>query len=522
MEATGFDAWVLSLAVFLPAAGVAVMMLVPREQEEVHKVIALLASLGSAAMGVYLLADYDFDDGGTLQFVVDNSWIDVINSRYIMGVDGISLPLLLLTMAVVPLCIIYSWNHIPEPGNAKAFLALILILQVGMGGTFVAQDLILFFVFFEIVLLPMYFMIGVWGGEERQYAAIKFFLFTLFGSALMIISFLALFFLADGTLAGVEANTFDMRALPRAAEGIGSTAGLWIFAGMFVGFGIKVPIFPFHTWLPDAHTQAPTVGSVILAAILLKLGTYGFVRIAIPILPEAAADWAPWIGLLAVIGIIYGALGCLAQTDMKRLIAFSSVAHMGFVMLGISTLTDFGINAAMFGMVAHGLITGMLFFIAGSVKERYHTLEISRLGGMLKTAPYLGWILGFASMASLGLPGLAGFWGEFPAILSAYNPGAGLPEETFRTYMVIAAVGTVFAAGYLLWLFQRTSFGEPKPESQGHAIADVLPTEWVAWAPFLIAIVALGVYPNLLFSVTDDAVTPIAEWIGDQTAGAAR
>ena len=246
---------------------------------------------------------------------------------------------------------------------------------------------------------------------------------------------------------------------------------MWVFAGMFIGFAVKVPMFPFHTWLPDAHTQAPTQGSVILAAILLKLGTYGFVRIAIPFLPQAAVKWAPWIGLLAVIGIIYGALGCLAQTDMKRLIAFSSVAHMGFVMLGIATLTPLGFNAAIFGMVAHGLITGMLFFLAGSVKERYHTLEIQRLSGMLKQIPKLAWILGFCAMASLGLPGLAGFWGEFPAILSAYNPlnGTGLPfgglnVETFRVYMVIAAVGTVLAAAYLLWLYQRTAFGEPNPE----------------------------------------------------------
>ena len=242
------------------------------------------------------------------------------------------------------------------------------------------------------------------------------------------------------------------------------TTALLIFGGMFLGFAIKVPMFPFHTWLPDAHTQAPTVGSVILAAILLKLGTYGFIRIAIPILPSAAKEWAPWIGGLAVIGIIYGALCCLAQTDMKRLIAFSSVSHMGFVMLGIATLTSFGFNAAIFGMVAHGLITGMLFFVAGSVKERYHTLEIRRMSGMLKQAPRLGWILGFCAMASLGLPGLAGFWGEFPAILSAYNPVAGLKVETFRVYMVLAAVGTVLAAAYLLWLYQRTSFGEPTAE----------------------------------------------------------
>jgi len=280
---------------------------------------------------------------------------------------------------------------------------------------------------------------------------------------------------------------------------------------------VKVPMFPFHTWLPDAHTQAPTQGSVILAAILLKLGTYGFIRIAIPTLPDAALEWAPFIGALAVVGIIYGALGCLAQTDMKRLIAFSSVAHMGFVMLGISTLTSFGVNAAVFGMVAHGLITGMLFFVAGSVKDRYHTLEINRLGGLLTQMPRMGWILGFASMASLGLPGLAGFWGEFPAILSAYNPAEGLNEVVYRVYMVIAALGTVFAAAYLLWLYQRVAFGEPKAEfaslghghgddDHGHEFKDVNVYEWIAWTPLLIAILVFGLVPNLLFKVIDPAV----------------
>jgi NADH-quinone oxidoreductase subunit M len=272
-------------------------------------------------------------------------------------------------------------------------------------------------------------------------------------------------------------------------------------------------MFPFHTWLPDAHTEAPTVGSVILAAVLLKLGTYGFVRIALPILPEAAKDWAPWIGLLAVIGIIYGALGCLAQRDMKRLIAFSSVAHMGFVMLGIATLTDFGINAAIFGMVAHGLITGMLFFIAGTVQHTFHTREMSRLGGLLVQAPKLGWILGFCAMASLGLPGLAGFWGEFPAILSAFDPAEPLSDATFRVFMVIAAIGTVLAAGYLLWMLQKVAFGTPKPEFEKAHIHDVTVYEWISWTPLLLLIVVLGVYPDLLFGMTDDAVTQMTNSI---------
>jgi NADH-quinone oxidoreductase subunit M len=280
-----------------------------------------------------------------------------------------------------------------------------------------------------------------------------------------------------------------------------------------------VPMFPFHTWLPDAHTEAPTVGSVLLAAVMLKLGTYGFIRIALPVLPDAAEDWAPWIGLLAVIGIIYGALCCLAQRDMKRLIAFSSVAHMGFVMLGIATLTDFGINAAVFGMVAHGLITGMLFFLAGSVQERYGTREISRLGGMLTQIPKLGWILGFAAMASLGLPGLAGFWGEFPAILSAYEPAAGLSDATFRTYMVIAAIGTVLAAGYLLWMYQRVAMGNPKPEFEKAHLHDVHGPEWIAWSPLLLFIVVLGVYPDFIFRVSDGAATNIAQGISQAIGG---
>jgi NADH-quinone oxidoreductase subunit M len=422
----------------------------------------------------------------------------VIDAHYHLGLDGVSLPLFELTLLLSFLCMIYTWRYLPEPGRVKGFVALMLLLETGMAGTFVSFDLVLFFVFFELVLVPMYFLIGLWGGPNREYAAVKFFLYTLFGSVIMLLGFLAMYF-------NSEPHTFDMIQLQQA--GFDRGFQMVVFAALFLGFAIKVPMWPFHTWLPDAHTEAPTVGSVILAGVLLKMGTYGFVRISLPILPDAARAWAPAIGILAVIGIVYASLACLAQRDLKRLIAFSSVGHMGFVMLGIATLTQVGINAAIFGMVAHGVITGMLFFLAGSVHERYHTREIADIGGgMLQKVPLLAGILAFTAIASLGLPGLAGFWGEVFALLASYEPAPGLSLGLFRTLMVFGGIGTILTAGYFLWMLQRVNLGTIPDRWREKPFLDVTGVEYVSWAPLLAGILLLGVFPRLLLGVTESAV----------------
>ncbi len=513
-----FDSgWGLSLIVFLPLAGMLVIGFTPRSYETVMKWTALIVTGAALVLSGIMVILFDYSATQEIQFDVDLSWIEAINSNYHIGIDGISLPLVVLSTLITFLAIIYSWNHWPEPHNPKLLLILTMLLATGMTGTFVALDLILFFVLFEVVLLPMYFMIGIWGDtslrkvpilnlevEMRLYASIKFFLFTLAGSAFMLLGFLALYF-ESGEFGERTFDILELSALGSAGVFAGSFA-FWVFAAVFAGFAVKVPMWPIHTWLPDAHTAAPTIGSVILAAVLLKLGTYGFIRILIPILPGEAQNWAWLIGVLAVIGIIYGSLACLAQTDMKRLIAYSSVGHMGFVMLGIATLTTIGFNAAIIGMVAHGLITGLLFFLAGSMSHRYHTRDMRLLGGQMQLLPRMGVLLGFAAMASLGLPGLAGFWGEFMSLLASFNPLQSLDEVLFRGFVVVAAIGTVLTAGYMLWMLRSVNFGDPPAKLLNTELEDVDTYEWIAWAPLVVGIIAIGIFPKLIFGATNDAV----------------
>ncbi|MEV5326669.1 NADH-quinone oxidoreductase subunit M [Nonomuraea sp. NPDC052634] len=453
-------AWIPVVLLAVPLLGALMLLIAPRALHPVLRPYGLILSAVTLAASLVLVAAFDYGRPAAIQYELDLPWVPGLGMRFHLGVDGISLPLITLTALLTFLCFVYlCWGR----GTAREFMnarprALVftlLVLEVGMIGTFLALDLLLFFVFFEIVLIPMYFLIGIWGGDGRRAASVKFILYTLLGSVVMLLGLL---------LVWAQAGTLDIVAL-NASHGAGMSRSVQILAFVAIGAGlaVKTPMWPLHTWLPDAHTEAPTVGSVLLAGVLLKMGTYGFARIAIPVLPEGAEAAAPWLGAFAVVGIVYGALACLAQRDLKRMIAYSSIGHMGFVLLGFATLTPVGTNGALFANVAHGLITGLLFFLAGAIKERHHTADMPALGGgLLARLPRLGSLLTFAAIASLGLPGLAGFWGEMLALLGAFQPADALPRGLFLTYMVIGGLGAVLTAAYFLVMLSRVTHGRPR------------------------------------------------------------
>lgn len=467
--------YLLLLITLIPALGSLLVLALPKESPRLIRWTSLAVSVLPLLLAILLLWGFKWGSS-SMQYLISLPWIPAINARLLMGVDGISLPMVFLTALLTTIAVIASFTI---EKRVKGYFALLLLLETGMLGVFMALDFVLFYVFWELVLLPMYFLIGIWGYDRREYAAIKFFLYTLAGSVLMLVGILALYFTA-------QPHTFDIMALASKYT-FGRSLQLIVFSAFFVGFAIKVPMFPFHTWLPDAHVQAPTAVSVLLAGILLKMGSYGFIRIAIPILPDAARYFAFPLAILAVISIIYGAFCAMAQTDLKKMVAYSSVSHMGFVMLGITTLTTVGVSAAVLQMFNHGTITGMLFLMVGLVYERTHTREIPELGALSKKVPLLAGILIFASFASLGLPGLSGFWGEFLVLL-----GVMIKSQPAYTWLaVVSTIGLITTAAYLLRMIQRVCFGE---ESK-FELREITARELVTLVPLMAFIVAIGVWP---------------------------
>jgi NADH-quinone oxidoreductase subunit M len=471
------DIPILTLLVVLPALGAAVVALLPKQMEKPVRYVALAVSIVVVILSFVLLAGFDADQGG-FQFVSQHSWIASLGISWKLGVDGISLFLVVMTAVLFPLAMVGPTIH----HDTKGYMAWMLLLEAGCIGVFLSLDLFLFFLFWEIVLVPMYFLIGGWGYEGRVYATLKFFLYTMLGSALMLVGILALVFLnqrATGVL------TFDLVTLAQ-TQTLASTTAIWIFLAFAASFAIKCPIFPFHTWLPDAHTQAPTGGSVILAGVLLKLGTYGFLRFGLYLFPQAAFDLAPWFLTLGVIGIIYGALVATMQKDLKRLVAYSSVAHLGFVVIGIFGLSVQGLQGGVLQMVNHGVSTGALFLLVGMIYERRHTRLISEMGGIQRVAPVFAAVFTVVMLSSLGLPGLNGFVGEFLVLIGTF--------VTRRWWAVVATSGVILAAIYLLWAYQRTFHG--RPEGANARFPEMTMRERFVMVPLLLAIVGMGVYPK--------------------------
>lgn len=484
----------LNAMVLLPAIGALVVILLPKRRPEIIRMIGVLFATSSGAIALWLAANFDKGAEG-FQFETTNTWIESLGITWHVGIDGISLLLVVLTGVLFPLAIIGVDPHHDE----KPYTAWLLLLMSGTLGVFVALDLFGFFVMFEIVLVPMYMLIGGWGHGNRVYAATKFFIFTMFGSALMLVAIVTLVSLHNrdtGTL------TFDLIQLGE-WQGLAESTGRWLFLAFALGFAIKVPLFPFHTWLPDAHTEAPTAGSVILAGVLLKMGAYGFLRFGLFLFPEASVYFAPAIVTLAVIGIIYGAIAATMQTDLKRLVAYSSVAHMGFIVLGIFALSTQALTGSVVQMVNHGITTGALFFLVGMIYERRKTREIAKLGGLQKPAPILAGVFMLVMLASVGLPGLNGFPGEFLILVGSFG--------TYRWWTIVATVGVILAALYLLWAYQRVFHGEPDQDNA--KMRDITLTEGLVMAPLLALIVAFGVYPKPLIERVEPAVESLLEHV---------
>jgi NADH-quinone oxidoreductase subunit M len=480
----------LVLVTFLPLLGAIILLFFREQQRQAIRWSALAISLVTFGVSLWLLASFTASDG-EIQLEVRRLWLKVgdLPISFHLGVDGLSIWMVLLTTFLTPIAILSTWTAVTE--RVKGFMMFFLMLETGMLGVFLALDLVLFYIFWEFTLVPMYFLIGVWGGERRIYAAVKFFLFTMAGSVIMLLAILYL---------GLTAGTFS---LPELVSGGLAPAGaqMWLFLAFGLAFAIKVPMFPLHTWLPDAHVEAPTAGSVILAGVLLKMGAYGFLRFNLPLFPEASRQAAPWMAALAVIGILYGAAVALAQKDVKKLVAYSSVSHLGFVMLGIFSFNAQGVQGAVLQMVNHGLSTGALFLIVGMLYERRHTRLLSEYGGLWKVMPVLSAVSLLVMLSSVCLPGLNGFVGEFNILLGAY----GSTVLGTAVFAGAATAGVILAAVYLLFMFQKV-FQGPVTKAENLALKDINWREYLTLAPILVFIILIGVYPRPFFDLMAPAV----------------
>ncbi len=496
---------ILTAVTFVPTLGAVLIFLLPRRNDGVVKVTSFVTSLVTFALSVPLCTRFD-PGSPEYQFVEQRQWMPTLGISYHLGVDGISLLLVLLTTFLMPLSLLASWHSIER--RWKEFAITMLLLETGMLGVFLALDLFLFYIFWEAMLIPMYLIIGIWGGPNRVYAAVKFILYTLAGSLLMLVAILALYFL-HGAATGTY--TFDLPVVARYVLPAGLTQNL-LFLAFALAFAIKVPMWPFHTWLPDAHVEAPTPGSVILAAVLLKMGTYGFLRFCLPLFPQATLAFAPWMFGLAVIGILYGAWVSTVQADIKKLVAYSSVSHLGYVVLGLFALNPQGLVGSIIQMVNHGLSTGALFLIVGMLYERRHTRLIADFGGLWKVVPALSVFFLIVSLSSLGLPGLNGFVGEFLILIGAF--------QVSRPAALLATAGIIFAAVYMLWMYQRVIFG-PVTHEENRRLKDLSAREWVILVPVLVLIVWIGIYPAPFTGRTEASVQALITQVQTKAAATA-